>query len=134
LDDLWSPWPRHPDADVCREDGVSFAHDVQAAPSGGPTLTATVIYHGTGTPPDAEHLAAVRAPALGLYGGNDARVTSTVPGTDSAMRRIHKTYEFKIGDGAGHGFLRARADMANETATRDAWPRTIAWFRKYLHT
>jgi dienelactone hydrolase len=52
------------------------------------------------------------------------------------MRRLHKAYDFKVYAGAGHGFLRAQEDMAgaNATATQDAWPRTLAWFRKYLHT
>jgi len=118
----------------CWGGGVSFAHDVQPPVNGGPTLKATVIYYGT--PPDSGTLSAARAPALGLYGGNDARVSSTVPGTDSAMRRLHKAYDFKVYAGAGHGFLRAQEDMAgaNATATQDAWPRTLAWFRKYLHT
>lgn len=116
----------------CWGGSVSFAQDVHPQPPGGPTLKATVVYYGT--PPDAATLPATRAPVLGLYGGNDARVSVTVPGTDSAMRQLHKTYDYKIYAGAGHGFLRAQEDMAgaNATATHDAWERTIAWFQKYL--
>jgi carboxymethylenebutenolidase len=118
----------------CWGGGVSFAHDVHPSPAGAPALKATVVYYGA--PPDAALLVGVRAPVLGLYGGSDARMSATVPGADSAMRQVHKTYEYKIYPGAGHGFLRAQEDMAgaNATATQDAWPRTIAWFRKYLRT
>jgi len=46
-----------------------------------------------------------------------------------------KTYEHHEYDGATHGFLRQQtggANGANEAATRQAWPATIAWFRRYL--
>jgi dienelactone hydrolase len=37
-------------------------------------------------------------------------------------------------DGAGHGFLRAQEDRngANADATRQAWPRTIAFLKERL--
>jgi carboxymethylenebutenolidase len=113
----------------CWGGGVSFAHDVHT-PAAPLPLRAAVVYYGT--PPDS--LAQARAPVLGFYGGNDARVSSTVPGTDSAMQVLHKTYESHIYPGAGHGFLRNQSGEAgaNERAARDAWPRTITWFRRYL--
>ena len=79
-------------------------------------------------------LAKVRAPVLGLYGENDARVNATIPPADSAMKRFGNTYEYRIFPGAGHGFLRAQdgAGGANLAATREAWPLTIQWFRRYL--
>ncbi len=76
----------------------------------------------------------VRAPVLGLYGSNDARVNSTIPPADSAMRAAGKTYAKNIYEGAGHGFLRQQSGMngANASAAQQAWPATVAWFRKYL--
>jgi carboxymethylenebutenolidase len=76
----------------------------------------------------------VRAPILGLYGENDARVNATIAPTDSAMRAMGKTYQPQIFPGAGHGFLRAQdaPSGANLEATRRAWPATLAWFRQYL--
>ncbi|MGH7711256.1 MAG: dienelactone hydrolase family protein, partial [Gemmatimonadaceae bacterium] len=37
-------------------------------------------------------------------------------------------------EGAGHGFLRQQdgADGANMNATKQAWPRTVQFFRKHL--
>jgi len=110
----------------CWGGSTSFAHAV----AGTPELGAAVVYYGT--PP--EDLAKVHAPVLGLYGQNDNRVTSTVPATDSAMKSLDKPYEHFIFDGAGHGFLRAQDghDGANGAAAAQAWPKTVAWFDKYL--
>jgi carboxymethylenebutenolidase len=71
---------------------------------------------------------------LGLYGGNDERVNATIAAADSAMTDMEKFYEVNIYDGAGHGFLRQQSGQegANLTATRAAWPRTIAFFREHL--
>jgi carboxymethylenebutenolidase len=111
----------------CWGGGVSFAHAAHS-----PTLGASVVYYGVS--PKAADLASVRAPVLGLYGGNDARVDATIPPADSALRALGRTYTYSIYPGAGHGFLRQQTGMdgANMTATRAAWPATIAWFRKYL--
>jgi carboxymethylenebutenolidase len=111
----------------CWGGGVSFAHAVHA-----PMLGASVVFYGV-SPPTAD-LSSVRAPVLGLYGGNDARVDATIPPADSALRAMGKTYVHNIYPGAGHGFLRQQTGMdgANAAAARAAWPATISWFRKYL--
>jgi len=99
-----------------------------------PGLAATVVYYGTS--PDSAALSHVQSPVLGLYGGDDDRVVSTVPPANTAMRAMGKTYEPHVFEGAGHGFLRAQdgRDGANMKATEQAWPLTVRWFRKYLET
>lgn len=111
----------------CWGGGVSFEHAVRS-----PSLGASVIYYGTS--PRSESLSSVNAPVLGLYGGNDARVNATIAPADSTMRALGKTYTHHIYDGAGHGFLRQQSGQngANLTATQQAWPATIAWFRSRL--
>jgi carboxymethylenebutenolidase len=76
----------------------------------------------------------VGAPVLGFYGGDDARITSTVAPTETEMKSLGKSYEPHVYDGAGHGFLRQQEgrDGANMKATRDAWPRTVAFLRERL--
>jgi carboxymethylenebutenolidase len=119
--------PRYGVVGFCWGGGTSFQHATHA-----PTLGAAVVYYGTS--PRTETLASIRAPVLGLYGGNDARVNATIPPADSALRAVGKTYSHSIFEGAGHGFLRQQTGMngANMTATQKAWPATIAWFRRYL--
>ncbi|MCM3875735.1 MAG: dienelactone hydrolase family protein [Thermoanaerobaculia bacterium] len=95
-----------------------------------PGLNAAVVYYGSA--PDAPALASIKAPVLGNYGGDDARVTSTVAPAQEAMKKAGKTYEAHVYAGAGHGFLRQQSgkDGANAKATREAWPRTIAFLRE----
>jgi carboxymethylenebutenolidase len=78
-------------------------------------------------------MAAIKAPVLGPYGGSDARVTSTVPPTDSTMKRLGKSYEYAVFDGAGHGFLRGQdGSPANAAAAQQAWPKTVAFLQAKL--
>lgn len=124
---LPSALPRYGVVGFCWGGGVSFEHATHSA-----SLGASVVYYGVS--PKNEKLSAVRAPVLGLYGGNDARVDATIPPADSAMRAMGKTYSPRIFEGAGHGFLRQQTGMngANMAATQQGWPATIAWFRRYL--
>lgn len=111
----------------CWGGGVSFEHAVRS-----PTVSAAVVYYGVS--PKSESLASVKAPVLGLYGSNDARVDATIPAADSTMRALRKTYTHNIYDGAGHGFLRQQDGQngANLTAAQQAWPATVQWFHRYL--
>ncbi len=111
----------------CWGGSASFAHAVHA-----PGLAAAVVYYGGA--PASDMLKSVRAPVLGLYGGDDARVNATIAPADSAMKALGKSFEHAIYAGAGHGFLRAQDgnNGANMNATKQAWPRTIAFFRKNL--
>lgn len=97
-----------------------------------PELDAAVVYYGGA--PDAEALARIEAPVLGLYGGDDARVNATIGPAEQEMERLAKRYEYEIYDGAGHGFLRQQngRDGANMSATQQAWPRTIAFLKAEL--
>jgi carboxymethylenebutenolidase len=119
--------PRYGIVGFCWGGAVSFAHAAHA-----PGLGASVVYYGAS--PAAETLANVRAPVLGLYGENDARVNATIPRADSTLRALGRTYQHQLFAGAGHGFLRQQDGQngANLEAARAAWPRTVQWFRRHL--
>jgi len=105
----------------CWGGGMSFAYAAAQ-----PDLNAAVVFYGT--PPADEKLALVKAPVLGFYGGNDARVTATVAGTTATMKKLAKDYDPHVMDGAGHGFMRAHAPTdlpANSKAAEEAWPQVI---------
>lgn len=97
-----------------------------------PSLDAAVVYYGMS--PEAADLAKVRAPVLGHYGGDDARVSATIPPAEAEMKRLSKSYEPHVYEGAGHGFLRAQSERegANLRATEQSWPRTVAFLRERL--
>jgi carboxymethylenebutenolidase len=111
----------------CWGGGVSFATAARR-----PGLRAAVVYYGVS--PDSAMLLEVAAPVLGLYGGDDARVTSTVPPARRTLASRKMPYDVHIFDGAGHGFLRQQGDRdgANLRATRQAWPLTIKFLKRHL--
>lgn len=123
---LPSAQPKYGIVGFCWGGATSFLHATHA-----PGLGASVVYYGN-TPTEAQ-MSAIKAPVLGLYGGNDARITGAVPGTDSTMKKLGKSYEYHVFEGAGHGFLRAQdGTPANAKAAQEAWPKTIAFFRAKL--
>lgn len=112
----------------CWGGSTVFAHAVAAPPS----LGAVVVYYGGSPAP--EQLSSVRAPILGLYGEDDARVNATVPPAKTALDAAGRTFETHTFAGAGHGFTRSQEarDGANRAAVEQAWPLTVEWFRRHL--
>lgn len=83
-----------------------------------------------GTAPAEADFAAVRPPVHGFYGGNDARVNSTLEKTAAAMTAAGKTFEPVLHDGAGHAYMRAGeatdASAANRAAMEQSWSRLLS--------
>ncbi|MBA2564142.1 MAG: dienelactone hydrolase family protein [Gemmatimonadetes bacterium] len=94
-------------------------------------LDATVVFYGS-PPDDLERVSAIRAPVLGLYGGEDNRVNASIPDAERAMQAAGKRYEREIYAGAGHGFLRESERKANADAAARAWPRSVEFLRAAL--
>jgi carboxymethylenebutenolidase len=94
---------------------------------------AAVVFYGVS--PDSAALLNLHSPVLGNYGGDDARVTSTIAPAQATLKAVKGSrYEPNVYDGAGHGFLRDQSgrDGANLKATQKAWPKTIEFLRKNL--
>jgi carboxymethylenebutenolidase len=98
---------------------------------------------------DADSLAKITQPVMLLNGSKDARIAALMPALDSTMKAMKKRYTGVNYEGAIHGFLRAQNDLrptasdsaaavaraeaeANLAATKDAWPKTIAFLRTQL--
>ena len=111
----------------CWGGGMSFSYATTQ-----PELGAAVVYYGVSPPLGT--LDKISAPVLGLYGEDDARVVSTVKPAEEKMKELGKVYVAHIYKGAGHGFLRAQGERAgaNLEASRQAWPATIEFLKKYL--
>jgi carboxymethylenebutenolidase len=92
-----------------------------------PDLNAAVVFYGT--PPADDQLAKIKAPVAGFYGGNDARITSTVAPTTEKMKTLGKSYDPHVYEGAGHGFMRGQSAGANEKAAKEAWPLVIKFLK-----
>ena len=76
----------------------------------------------------------IACPVLGLYGGDDARVTATVAPTAKAMADLHKSYAPHVYPGAGHGFMRQQSGRngANLTAAQQGWAEAIRFLKVHL--
>jgi carboxymethylenebutenolidase len=90
------------------------------------TIKSAFVFYGSG--PDQEAaIAKIACPVYGFYGGNDARVTSTVASTQELVKKAGKTFEPVTYDGAGHGFMRIGdqpdATGPNKKARDEAWSR-----------
>lgn len=109
----------------CAGGGNSFRFAAEVAEH-----NASVVYYG-GTPPEAE-MAKINAPVLAFYGENDARVTAAVEPTRAAMARLGKQYEAHVYPKTTHSFVMFQDIGGNNAAIADAWPRTIAFFRRHL--
>ena len=111
----------------CWGGGRSFASAALAPPPQG-----CVVYYGTA--PDSVLIQKVKAPVLGHYGGDDARVNATIDAARATLKQLKVSYDPHIYAGAGHGFLRQQAlrDGANLKASEQSWPLTISFLRGRL--
>jgi carboxymethylenebutenolidase len=95
-----------------------------------PDLRAAVIFYGQNPP--LERVPDIRAHVLGIYGGEDHRITDTVPELEEAMREAGKSFECHIYPGAPHAFFNDTRDNYREEAASDAWRRVLAFFEETL--
>jgi carboxymethylenebutenolidase len=111
----------------CWGGGASFAYATHQ-----PTLKAAIVCYGT--PPTKDAMDKITCPVLGLYGGNDARVTSTVDPTTKSMAELKKSYDPHIFEGAGHGFMRQQSGQngANLKAAQQGWDAAIQFLKVNL--
>jgi carboxymethylenebutenolidase len=99
-----------------------------------PTLAAAVAYYGA-PPTDPKAIAAIKAPILGNYGGEDkGPAPDDVKAFEAAMQKAGKTIDVKVYPGAPHAFANPNNPWKGyrPEAAADAWSRTTAWFAKYL--
>jgi carboxymethylenebutenolidase len=111
----------------CWGGGASFSYATHQ-----PALKAAVVFYGT--PPAKTAMEKIGCPVLGLYGGDDARITATIDATKKSMSDLNKTYQPHIYDGAGHGFLRQQSGRngANQKAAQQGWIEAVAFLKTNL--
>ena len=136
--------PRYAVIGYCWGGATVFAHAVNGGTSG---FVGGVAYYGTpymnGPVPNADSLAKITKPVMLLNGSKDQRIAAAMPAIDSTMKALGKSYVGVNYPGAVHGFLRAQDDpkpqrdeaeeQANLAATKDAWPRMLAFLRRNLN-
>src|SRR5258708_10023105 len=79
-------------------------------------LSAAFVFYG----PPPKDVTSINAPVYGFYAGNDARISATIPDTQTAMKTAGKKYDPVTYEGAGHGFMRAGMDPTQDPAKNEA--------------
>src|SRR6185295_10372811 len=125
--------------------GLPYQTAGQRATATTPTVQATFI---------VDSLQKIKTPIMLLSGTGDARIGAAMPALDSMMKALKKDYVGINYPDAIHGFLRAQDDSlvpnpnrpptdsaraafkvtraGNLAATKDGWPKTIAFLKKNL--
>jgi len=97
-------------------------------------LAAAVIYYGD-NPRNLDDVKNITAPVLGHYGEADQRITSAVPKLEEAMKKYGKSFEYKVYAGAPHAFnTDTNPRSYREEAAKEAWSRTLEFFKKHLQS
>jgi carboxymethylenebutenolidase len=97
-----------------------------------PTLDAVVVYYGR-SPDPLDNVKNIRAPVMAHYGEKDAGVNKGISDTEAAMTKYNKNYDYKIYSGAQHAFNNeTNPERYSAQASKEAWDRTLAFFKKNL--
>ncbi len=95
-----------------------------------PHLRAAVVCYGW--PPDSGALARIRAPILGVFGENDARVDAFLPNVAAQLKGLGKPFAYEIYPGTGHGFLKPGRQGSDGPQVERAWGNILAFFKRTL--
>jgi carboxymethylenebutenolidase len=95
-----------------------------------PNLKAAVVCYGPA--PDTASLRRIKAPVLGIYGENDARINAALPDVNAAMAAYGKTFSQEVFPGTGHGFLKPGRAGSDGPQPQRAWTRILEFYRARL--
>ncbi|MGE5138561.1 MAG: dienelactone hydrolase family protein [Rudaea sp.] len=94
-------------------------------------IGAAVAFYGR--PLSADDVARLSVPVLALYGGADHGIpVHEVEAFEEALAQHRIVHQVKIYRDAPHAFFNDTRNSYRPEAARDAWRRTIEWFRTYL--
>ena len=98
-----------------------------------PNVCACAVFYG-GHPNVKPDLDALNAPVLGIYAGRDGFVTpQVVAELDRQLTALGKRHEFHTYPEAQHAFFNdSRPEVYDALAAKEAWTKTLAFFRSEL--
>jgi carboxymethylenebutenolidase len=93
-------------------------------------VNVSVVFYGG--PPAEAVMAKIKAPVAAFFGRNDLGLAPRIAPATADMKRLGKEFDVHVYEEATHVFLYRQDLGRNWAATRDAWPKAIAFFKKYL--
>lgn len=111
----------------CMGGGLALSTAAEGAPIG-----AAIAFYGR--PLDVNDTARLRVPVLGLYGELDQGIpVEKVRAFKQELAQWNVPHEIVIYPNAPHAFFNnTRPSAYHAISARDAWSRSLAWFRRYL--
>ncbi|MGB7952174.1 MAG: dienelactone hydrolase family protein [Candidatus Binatia bacterium] len=95
-------------------------------------LNAAVVYYGR-NPNPLDSVSNISGAVMGNYAEDDPNIMPGVEPLKAAMAKAGKSFDVKIYPGAKHAFNNnTNADRYNPEAAKDAWARTVGFFKKNL--
>ena len=105
---------------------------LQGALALGTDLEAAVMYYGR-VVTDADALAPLETPLLGLFAGQDQAIkVADVQAFRSALEQLGKQATVHVYPAADHAFANPSGGNYNPVAAEDAWGRTVEFLRTHL--
>jgi len=93
---------------------------------------ATVVFYGE-NPSPIERIQNISSPVLGIYGGEDMRINSTLDKVVAAMVNYKKDFQMKLFPGAPHAFFNDTNPVSyRKEAAALAWDMTLSFFKRTL--
>lgn len=88
-----------------------------------------------GPPPQPiEDVRKITAPVLAFYGGTDQRINANIPAIEENLAKFNKKFDKVVYPGAGHAFNNDTGQAYNPTAQRDAYQKSVAFFKENLRS
>lgn len=95
-------------------------------------LAAAVVFYGR-NPSPIDLVKSIRCPILGNYAGADMAITeSDISLLKETLTKYGKEFDIKIYPGAPHAFFNDTRESYRLEAAKDAWKRTLEFFKRHL--
>jgi carboxymethylenebutenolidase len=95
-----------------------------------PGLNAAVPFYGNA--PALEDVSKIKAPLLIHFAETDERINAAWPAYEAALKSANVKYEAHTYPSTQHGFNNDTTPRYDEAAAKQAWGRTIAFFKEKL--
>jgi len=93
-------------------------------------VNVAVVFYGG--PPAEPVMAKIKAPVAAFFGSNDLGLAPRIGPATADMKRLGKEFDVHVYQEATHVFLYRQDLGKNWAATRDAWPKAMAFFKKHF--